>query len=469
MTSIAVATKDGGSVPVDQDAIEALRTELRGPLLLPGNDSYNDARSIYNAMIDRRPAMIVRCAGVADVMAAVKFASARGLLLSVKGGGHNVAGNAVCQGGLMIDLSTMRSVSVDPKARTARAGGGATWGDFDAETQAFGLATTGGLISDTGVAGLTLGGGIGWLMGKHGLACDNLLSLDVVTADGAFITASAEENPDLFWGLRGGGGNFGVVTAFTFQLHPVGTLFAGMLLHPLDRAVEALKHFRGFLKNTPEELGCIAGFTTTPDGAPVLALVLVYNGPAADGERIVQPLRDFGPPLVDTLGPMAYRQVQTLFDAGAPPGLRNYWKSSFLTALPDKAIETMVACYAESPSPRSKLFVECLGGAMARVGRDETVFDHRDAPHNLLILGAWEDAADDDANIAWARATFEAMQPFASGGVYMNYLGQEADEGRERVTAAYGAGKLARLTALKTQYDPDNLFCMTQNVRPAAE
>ena len=346
MSTIEVAGKDGGTVTLDVTLIERLRAELRGPLLLPGDDGYDAARTIYNAMIDRRPALIVVCAGVADVMAAVKLAGAWGLLLSVKGGGHNVAGNAICQDGLLIDLSAMRSVVVDPKARTARAEGGTTWGDFDAETQAFGLATTGGLISATGVAGLTLGGGIGWLMRAHGLACDNLLSLDVVTAEGALVTGSATENPELFWGLRGGGGNFGIVTSFEFQLHPVGPLFAGMLFYPLDRAAEILRVFRDVVTSAPDALGAMAGFTTTPDGVQVLALILVYNGSPQNGETILQPLRNAGSPISDTLGLMAYRDVQVLFDANAPSGLRNYWKSSFMTALSDEAIKTLVTRFA---------------------------------------------------------------------------------------------------------------------------
>jgi FAD/FMN-containing dehydrogenase len=468
MADLVAKTRDGAEAAVTAEEVSDLRAGLRGELLLPDDDGYDRARSIWNAMIDRRPALIVRAAGVADVMAAVNFAREHGLLLAVKGGGHNVAGNAVCEGGLMIDLSAMRSVRVDPRARTARAEGGATWGDFDAETQAFGLATTGGLISTTGVAGLTLGGGIGWLMGSYGLACDNLLSLDVVTAAGELVTASADENPDLFWGLKGGGGNFGVVTSFEFRLHPVGPmLYAGMLMHPLERAVDALRRFRDFMADAPETLGALPGLVTSPEGASVCVLPLVYHGPVENGPNVVQPLREFGPPILDTVGPMPYRAVQTIFDAGTPHGLRNYWKSSFLKDLPDTAIETLVDRYAAAPSPRCKIFLECLGGAVARVGRDETVFNHRDAPFNLLVLGGWEDLSGDQATIAWTRDTWRAMQPYAAEGVYVNYLGQEADEGAERLRASFGPSKLGRLVALKTKYDPDNLFRMNQNIRPA--
>jgi len=467
MAYFALAALDGGEVSVDEAALEALMSELRGAALRPGERGYDEARTLYNAMIDHKPAIILSCAGVADVMAGVKFAAAHGLLLSVRGGGHNVAGNAVCDGGLMLDLSAMNSVRVDPKAKRAIAEGGATWSDYDAETQAFGLGSTGGLISATGVGGLTLGGGIGWLLGKHGLACDNVVSFDMVTAAGELVTASAEENPDLYWGLRGGGGNFGVVVAFEFALHEIGPFLAGMLLYPLVEAKEALAAFRDFLADKPDELGALAGLITAPDGAPVLALVFVYNGDLDEGAQMLQPMRAFGPPMIDTLGPMPYRQVQTMFDEGAPPGLRNYWKSSFLERLPDEAIDALVACRASMPSPNSKLFIECFGGSMARIGRDETAFAHRDVPYNFLILGAWEKAEDDDANIAWARETWQALQPYASEGVYVNYLGQKADEGAERVRASYGQAKYDRLVALKTKYDPNNLFRMNQNIKPA--
>ncbi len=463
------ATRSGQSGRPDPASIENLKAEFRGSLLQPGHEGYDEVRAIWNGMIDRRPALIARCAGVADIIAAVRFAAAHDLLLAIKGGGHNVAGNAVCQGGLMIDLSGMRSVRVNPRARTARAEGGATWADFDTETQAFGLATTGGLISATGVAGLTLGGGIGWLMGSYGLACDNLLSVDLVTAEGKLITASASENPELFWGVRGGGGNFGVVTSFEFRLHPVGPeVYAGMLLYPVARARQALAFFRDFVAGAPDELGALAGLITTPDGTPVLALVVVCSGSLEAGAQIVQPLRDFDRPMLDTLGPTPYRKIQTVFDAGSPPGRRYYWKSSFLDSLPDAAIATAVERFAEIRSPHCKLFIECLGGAVGRVGRDDTVFDHRASPFDLLVIGAWEDPTADQENIAWARATWQAMQPYASEGVYMNYLGQEADEGDARIKAAYGPEKYDRLVALKTRYDPGNLFRMNQNVRPAS-
>lgn len=466
MAGVALAALDGGNLTVDEGALEALVVELRGPILRPGGPGYDEARTLYNAMIDHKPAIVLRCAGVADVMAGVKFAADHGLLLSVRGGGHNVAGNAVCDGGLMLDLSTMNSVRVDPIAKRAYAEGGATWADYDAETQAFGLGSTGGLISSTGVAGLTLGGGIGWLQGKHGLACDNVVSFDMVTADGELVTASVAENSDLYWGLRGGGGNFGVVVGFEFALHEIGPFTAGMLIHSLADARQIFSVFRDFFADTPDELGALAGLVTAPDGAPALALVFVYNGDLDEGARVLRPMREVGSPLLDTIGPMPYRQVQTMFDEGAPPGLRNYWKSSFIKRLPDEAIDTLVACRASMPSPKSKLFIECFGGEMTRIDGDETAFAHRDVPYNLLILGAWDKAEDDEANIAWARETWHAMQPYASTGVYMNYLGQEAEEGAERVRASYGQAKYDRLVALKSKYDPKNLFRMNQNIQP---
>ena len=414
MSILLAATKDGGVAEVEMTAVEALNEDLRGSVLLPTSAGYDDARRIWNAMIDRRPAIIARCAGAADVASAVNFARAHDLLVAVRGGGHNVAGNAVCDGGLMIDLSGMRSVHLDPSAGRARAAGGATWGDFDAETQVFGLATTGGLISDTGVAGLTLGGGIGWLTPSYGLACDNLASVDLVLADGKMVTASADENSDLFWGLKGGGGNFGVATSFEFDVYPVGPiLFGGMTLYPLDEAQAVLHHFLDFMAANTDALGAIVGFTTTPDGQPVLALIAVYNGPLSDGEVALEPLRRFRKPLLDTFGPIPYRKIQTLFDAGAPPGLRNYWKSSFLNSLPDDALAAVIGQARNRPSPKSKIFLEFLGGAFARVPREATVFDHRSSRFNLLIIGAWKDETDDEINRVWARDTWQAMQPYA--------------------------------------------------------
>ena len=449
-----------------EETVAAFKATLRGALLRPGDNGYDAARTLWNAMINKRPALIARCAGVADVINAVNFARTHDLLVAVRGGGHNVAGNAVCDGGLMIDLSPMKSVHVDPVRRTARAEPGVIWREFDHETQAFGLATTGGVIPTTGIAGLTLGGGIGWLMGQHGLSCDNLLSVDIVTADGRLLQASAAENPDLFWGVRGGGGNFGIVTSFEYQLHTVGQVLGGMVIHPVERARDVLKFYREFTRTAPDALTSMAAFLTSPDGAPVVALVVCYNGPLAEGEKILQPLRAFGPPVADHIGPMAYTALQSMLEAGFPPGLQNYWKSNFLKDLSDDTVAVMIDYFAQKPAPTSALVIEHIGGAVSRVGEDATAFTHRHAPYNLLIVGIWPNQADNDSNIRWVRQTWDAMQPFSSGAVYVNYLGQVADEGAERIKEAYGVAKYERLLALKKQYDPTNLFRLNQNINP---
>jgi FAD/FMN-containing dehydrogenase len=449
-----------------EETIAAFKATLRGTLLRAGDAGYDEARTLWNAMIDKHPALIVRCAGVADVISAVNFARTHDLLVAVRGGGHNVAGNAVCDGGLMIDLSPMKSVRVDPVQRTARAEGGTTWDEFDHETQAFGLATTGGVIPTTGIAGLTLGGGIGWLMGKHGLSCDNLLSVDIVTADGQLRHASASDNADLFWGVRGGGGNFGVVTSFEYQLHTVGQILGGMVIHPLEKAPEVLRFFRDFTRTAPDALIAVASLLTAPDGAPVVALIACYNGPQAEGEKVLQPLRTFGPPLVDQIGPMAYTALQHMLVEGFPPGQQNYWKSNFLRDLSDDAIAVIVDGFKRAPAPTSAVAIEYIGGAVSRVRDDATAFNHRHSPYNLLIIGIWPNAADNAANIRWVREFWDAAQPFSSGGVYVNYLGQTADEGAERIKEAYGVAKYERLLALKKQYDPTNLFRLNQNINP---
>ncbi len=337
-----VATLEGTDAIIEEAAVQGLRSRLHGPLLRPGDAGYDETRKIWNGMIDRRPALIARCAGVADVIAAVKFARAHKVLVSIRGGGHNAPGNAVCQGGLMIDLAGMRSVRVDPRRRTARAEGGATWGDFDRETQAFGLATTGGSVSDTGIAGLTLGGGLGWLAGRYGLSCDNLLSVDLVIADGTLLVASATENADLFWGLRGGGGNFGVVTSFEYQLHPVGPVLAGLVLYPFNRAKQALRLYRDFAKSIPDEVNTIGGLLTSPEGTPVATIAACYNGSLEEGDKVLRPLKSFGPPLADQISPMSYCQAQTLLDAAALRGRRNHVKSTMMQGISDGAIDTLV-------------------------------------------------------------------------------------------------------------------------------
>src|SRR5262249_54840165 len=403
MANIEIAAMTGRQVMLNADVIEQFRTGLRGGHLLRGDDGYDAARKIYNAMIDRRPAIIARCAGVADVIDAVNFARSNHLLVSVRGGGHNVSGNAACDGGLMIDLSPMKSVRVDPESKTARAEPGVTWGEFDHETQAFGLATTGGLVSTTGIAGLTLGGGLGGLVGNYGLAGDNVIAVDVVTADGRLLTASKRRNEDLFWGLRGGGGNFGIATSFEFQLHPVGPMVGGILIHRLDKAAEAIKFYDEFTRTSPDELGTFVGFATSPEGERVMAIFVSYNGPVEEGQRILKPLREFGPPLADMIGPMPYVQVQRMMDDGFSAGRQNYWKSNFLKGLDTEAINVIIDYAAKAPSPHSKIAIEQFSGAVNRVGINDTAFNHRNARYNLLIVGIWTDPAAKADNVRWVR------------------------------------------------------------------
>jgi FAD/FMN-containing dehydrogenase len=441
---------------------DTLSSSLSGTVLLPGNDEYDGAREVWNGMIDKRPAAIARCASTADVAAAIGFAREQEIPLSIRGGGHNAAGSALCDDGLVIDLTAMRNVSVDPEARTARAQGGATWADFDHATSAHGLATTGGAISTTGIAGLTLGGGLGWLMRSYGMACDNLRSVEIVTADGEVRRASATEHPDLFWAVRGGGGNFGVVTEFEYQLHPVSTVLGGMLVHPAARAKEALHFLREFHQTAPDELTVFTGMMTSPDGMPIVAFLVCYNGPVEEGERTLAPLRAFGPPVADMVQPMSYVAHQSSLDEGFPAGLQVYWRSDFIQQLSDEAIDTLVEHYSQITSPLSALLLEQFGGAVKRVGKDETAFVHRDADFNLAIISRWTDPADADRHIAWARGVHSAIKPYTSG-TYVNYLGEE---GEDRVRAAYGAEVYDRLVAVKNEYDPTNLFRSNQNIKP---
>jgi len=466
MIDLRVATLTGPETVLSEAAVEEFRANLRGQLICPGDDGYDEARTIWNGMIDKKPALIARCAGVADVIDSVNFARANDLLVAVRGGGHNVAGNALCNDGIVIDLSPMKGIRVDPVQRTARAEAGLTWGEFDHETQAFGLATTGGVSTTTGVAGLTLGGGSGWLMGSHGLACDNLLSVDVVTADGRLVTASESQNADLFWGLRGGGGNFGIATSFVFRLHPVGEEMGGMVIHPLDSAVELIRFYATFARSSPDELSSMAMFAILPEGERVVAIAVCYNGPVEESERVLKPLRDHGTPLADMIGPMPYTQVQCMFDEGFPAGQQNYWKSNYLSGLDERAIGLIVEYMRRCPSPGSAVTIERIGGAVTRVGKEATAFNHRDAGNNLVIVGLWPDPTAAEENVTWVRDLWNAMAPYSSGGVYVNYLGQESDGGSGRIEAAYGPEKYARLVALKNKFDPTNLFRLNQNIRP---
>ncbi|MDQ3226294.1 MAG: FAD-binding oxidoreductase, partial [Chloroflexota bacterium] len=442
---------------------ETLDTAIGGDLLRWGDLRYEDARHVWNGMIDRRPAAIARVQTVDDVVAAVGFARGHGLEIAVRAGGHNAAGLATVDDGLVIDLRGMNQVAVDPERRIARAGGGTIWKEFDVATQEHGLATTGGVISMTGIGGLTLGGGLGHLMRAHGLSCDNLIGAQVVLADGSVVTTSETERPELLWGLRGGGGNFGVVTELQYRLHPVDGMYGGLLLYPRARGVEALQTYRAVTASAPDELSTFIAFLSTPEGAPIVAFIPAYAGDAAAGEAAVAGYRALGEPIADMVGPMPYVALQQMLDEGFQPGPHVYWRSHFLTGLPDAAIDVIVAGANAAPSPLSSVLVEHLGGAVARVGKDETAFDHRDAEYNFAVIAVWTDPAEADVNIAWARGVWEAMHPYARG-VYVNYLG--VGDGVDRVRAAYGPEKYARLAALKREYDPENVFHRNQNIVP---
>jgi hypothetical protein len=445
--------------------VEEFKKSLRGELVLPGDANYDVARQVWNANIDKHPALIARCVGIADVINSINFTRSNNLLMSVRGGGHNIPGNCVCNGGIVIDLSGMRSVRVDPAKRTARAEGGTKWGDIDHETQAFGLATPGGTDADTGIAGLTLGGGIGWLSGNHGLACDNLTSADVVTADGQFLTASASQNADLFWALRGGSGNFGIVTSFEYQLHPVGPMvLAGLAFYPFEKANEFLKFYGDFSRNIPDELNTIAGLGTSPDGHKMGVIAVCYHGSLEEGERVLRPVRKFGPPLADHIQPMPYTVAQKMLAPLAPSGRHYYIKAQYMKEITGDAIDIMVARFKKVTSPFSAMIFQQLGNAANRVGSSETPFGYRDALYSWEVFSAWEDPGESEIHVRWARESSEAMLPFTQG-FYVNHVGTEAEEGTDLIRSAYGAN-YPRLAALKKRYDPSNLFRHNQNIKP---
>jgi FAD/FMN-containing dehydrogenase len=450
------------------ETISKLQQTFTGQLLQSSDPGYEDARKVHNGLIDKRPSLIARCRGVADIADAIKVARDQGLDVAVRGGGHNVAGRCTIDGGVMIDLSEMTGIHVDPRARIARAGGGLTWNGFNRETQLHGLATTGGVVSTTGIGGLTLGGGLGWLMGKHALALDNLISADLVLADGSTITVSESENPDLFWGVRGGGGNFGVASSLEYRLHPVGPLITGGLIaYPFSQARDVLRFFRDTTASLPDELMVFGGLVHAPDGSgtKLAAMVVCHCGSLEDGERAVRPIKQFGTPAVDAIGIMPYTQVNTMLDAGYPRGALNYWKSSFLSSLSDDAIDTMIECFAKCPTPMGQLLLEHFHGAVTRVGVSDTACPMRDVGYNFLVLAEWMDPKDNAACIAWARDTYVGMQGFMAETRYVNYLGD--DEQGDAVAAAYGPN-YRRLQRIKAKYDPENFFRMNQNIRPLA-
>jgi FAD/FMN-containing dehydrogenase len=445
--------------------VEEFQKSLRGELIRPGDGGYNEARKIWNANIDKHPALIARCMGAADVINAVNFARDNHLLVSVRGGGHNFPGTCVADGGLVIDLTNMNSVRVNPVRRTARAEGGTKWGQFDRETQAFGLACTGGTNYDTGIAGLTLGGGQGWLGGKYGLALDNLISVDIVTADGQLHVASATENPDLFWAVRGGGGNFGVVTSFEYQLHPVGPLPVGVVIFPLDRAREVLQFYNEFASSIPDELNTASGLATLEDGTPAVAIVACYNGPLEEGEKVLEPLRQIGQPIMAQFDSMPYVQVQHLLDPFVPEGHQYYEKGHFITDIRDGAIDALIESYRTTSSPGNLLVFQQQGNAANRVSQDATAYSHRDARYNLILIARWSDPGESEIHFKWTRDLWEKLVPYSTGGVYVNNVGSEADDGATMIRSAYGAN-YQRLAAIKQKYDPTNLFRHNQNIRP---
>ncbi len=472
MPDVKINTMDGRETVLAEDTINDFKSGLLCNLLRAGDSGYDEARTLWNAMIDNRPSLIARCTGNADVISCVKFARKNNLLVSVKGAGHNIAGLACCDSSLMIDLSLMNGVRVDPEAKIAEVGPGATLRKMDHETQAFGLATPLGINSTTGIAGLTLGGGFGWLSRGLGLTVDNLLSADIVTAEGKLLQASEKENPDLFWGIRGGGGNFGIVTSFRFRLHPVGPmLLAGLIVHPFSEAGNVFRFYRDFVANAPDQLTCWVVLRKAPPlpflppdihGKEIFIIAVVYAGDIKEGEKHLEPLRKFGKPIADVVGPAPFEAFQQAFDPLLTPGARNYWKSHNFTALNDEVLDTIISYAGQLPSPLSEIFVGHLGGAVNRVQVNATAYPHRESNFTMNVHTRWEDKESDATCIDWARKLFDATSRFATGGVYVNFI----SEGEEMVPSAFGAN-YKKLATLKKKYDPENFFRMNQNIRPA--
>jgi FAD/FMN-containing dehydrogenase len=457
----------------DLTDVRPMIPEFSGQQLAPGDDGYDRARSVFNGMIDRSPSLIATCVSAADVAAAIAWARASDLPISVYGGGHSVQGSAVLDGGLCVDLRGLRDIVVDPDSATAQVGGGCTWGELDAATQVHGLAVTGGRVSTTGVGGLALGSGSGWLERRLGFTCDNLLEAQVVTADGQVVTASETEHPDLFWALRGGGGNFGVVTRFTLRLHPIGPIvFGGMLMYPAPMGAAVLRNFRDFVADAPDEVGGGVAFITAPPiemvpeparGKPAVGVIVAWTGPLEEAERVLAPLLEFGPPAFAQVGPMPYLALQQMLDDANPHGMQNYWTADFFDELPDEAVETLASLATAPVSPLSQVIIVPGGGAVARVPEDATAFGERQAAFNIHYLSMWPDPADTEANIAHTRTLATALKPWTTGAVYLNFIG---DEGSERIESSFGEAKLARLRATKAEWDPDNVFRHNQNIAP---
>ncbi len=460
----------------NSQAIKNLRNMLHGQLILPSDIEYDTIRKVWNGMIDRHPSLIIQCLDETDVINAVNFGRENNLLTAVRGGGHNVAGFGTCDDGMIIDLSEMREIQVDTQAETARAQGGLTWGDFDKATQPFALSTTGGLVSTTGIGGLTLGGGIGWLMRKYGMTIDNLLEVELITANGEKVIANTNDHPDLFWAVRGGGGNFGIVTNFTYRLHSVGPMvYGGALFYPASQAVDFLRFYRDWVKDTPEELTTLIAFLTAPpepfipptlQGTPMIAMAMCYCGNPEDGEEVIKPLRDFIPPAINLTASIPYIDLQKMFDKSVPKGILSYWRSENLSVMDDAIIHTICEQAAKMGSPFSAVHIHYLQGAVSRVDPDTMAYGNRETPFILNIIGMWMDPSENDRQIGWVKYFSDAIKTYTSGKSYINFMG---NEGEKRIIAAYGEEKYARLVEIKNKYDPDNFFRVNQNIKPSVK
>ncbi len=456
---------------ISETSIQELKSSLRGKLIEPHDKEFDEARKVYNAMISKRPRMIVRCADVADVIRSVNFARENNLLLSVRSGGHNAGGLGICDDGLVIDLSSIKYTRVDMQAKTVTAGGGCTWGDIDHATHIFGMATPSGIISTTGVGGLTTGGGLGYLTRKCGLTIDNLLSADMVLADGSFVTANANQNQDLFWAIRGGGGNFGIITAFTFKLHPVSMLYGGPMLYEMSEAREVMKWYRELIKNAPDDLNGFFAFLTVPPGPPfpehlhlkkMCGIVWSYTGPVDKGEEVFKPIRAFKKPALDFVGPIPQPVLQSLFDGLLPPGLQWYWRADFVNELSDEAIEKHLPFGESMPTPLSTMHLYPINGAASRINNKDTAWSYRDSTWAMVIVGIDPDPANSEKITTWTKAYWEALHPYSAGGAYVNFM---MEEGEDRVKATYREN-YDRLVTIKNKYDPNNLFRVNQNIKP---